>query len=407
MVRLAPGATEGRTLTAVGYHRVMFLGSDVLFERDLLRGRTVGLVCNPASVNARFVHVLTAAEAAGVRIGAIFGPQHGFRSDLQENMIESSHARDTRRGVPVYSLYSETREPTSAMLADLDALVIDLQDVGTRIYTFIYTMAHCLRAAAAHGLPVVVCDRPNPLGGIEVEGPMLEAGFESFVGLYPIPMRHGLTIGELARLFNEAFGIGAKLEVVAMRGWTRGAFYDETGLPWILPSPNLPTLESALVYPGTVLFEGTNVSEGRGTTRPFELVGAPWIDPEPFAAGMNDRRLPGVHFRPAIFEPTFHKHARTTCGGCQIHVNDRGTFRPVETGVALLEAFRFADPEAFEWRAPPYEYEHTIPPIDILYGSSQLRLGLEAGRSAADLVAGWTAGVQPFVDQRQSVLLYQ
>jgi len=384
----------------------MVLGSDVLFERDLLRGRTVGLVCNPASVNARFTHVLTAAEAAGVRVGAIFGPQHGFRSDVQENMIESAHARDARRGVPVYSLYSETREPTAAMLAGLDALVIDLQDVGTRIYTYIYTMAYCLKAAAAHALPVVVCDRPNPIGGIDVEGPMLEAGFESFVGLYPIPMRHGLTIGELARLFNERFGVGAKLEVVAMRGWTRGAFQTDAGLPWILPSPNLPTLDSALVYPGTVLFEGTNVSEGRGTTRPFELVGAPWVDPETFAAGMNGRGLPGVYFRPAIFEPTFHKHAHTTCGGCQIHVTDRATFRPVETGVALVEAFRLAGPESFAWRPPPYEYEHTIAPIDILYGSSELRLGLEAGRSAAELAAGWPTRLEPFLDQRESVLLY-
>ena len=256
------------------------LGSDVLFDRQLLKGRTVGLACNPASINARFEHIVDRAEAAGVRVGAIFGPQHGFRSDLQENMIESAHAEDARRRVPIYSLYSDTREPTAAMFEGLDALVIDLQDVGTRIYTYIYTMANCLRAAARHGLPVVVCDRPNPIGGIAVEGPMLEPGFESFVGQYPIPMRHGMTIGELARLFNEHFGIGAKLEVVAMEGWSREQFYDETGLPWVLPSPNIPTLESAIVYPGTVLFEGTNVSEGRGTTRPFELIAAPWVEPE-------------------------------------------------------------------------------------------------------------------------------
>jgi uncharacterized protein YbbC (DUF1343 family) len=232
----------------------------VLVAKGLLRGRTIGLVANPASVDADLRHVADRVAEAGVRIGALFGPQHGFRSDLQENMIESPHGRDARRRVPVYSLYSETREPTTAMLAGLDALVIDLQDVGTRIYTYIYTMAGCLRAATRHGLPVVVCDRPNPVGGAAVEGPILEPGFTSFVGEYPIPMRHGMTIGELARLFNDRFEIGAKLEVIAMTGWSRAQYGDETGVPWILPSPNLPTVDSAVVYPGTVLFEGTNVA---------------------------------------------------------------------------------------------------------------------------------------------------
>ena len=217
----------------------MTLGTEVLFERDLLRGRTIGLVSNPASVTATLDHVVDAAEAHGVRVGALFGPQHGFRSVAQENMIESPHAEDPRRHVPIYSLYSETRQPTAAMLAGLDALVIDLQDVGTRIYTYIYTMAACLRAAKTQGLPVVVCDRPNPISGDRVEGPMLDPAFASFVGEYPIPMRHGMTIGELARLFNDHFGIGAKLEVVAMRGWSRARYFDETGLTWVLPSPNM------------------------------------------------------------------------------------------------------------------------------------------------------------------------
>jgi uncharacterized protein YbbC (DUF1343 family) len=364
-------------------------------------------VVNPASVNAWFEHAVDRAERGGVRVGAIFGPQHGFRSDVQENMIESGHDEDRRRRVPIYSLYSETREPTAEMLAGLDALVIDLQDVGTRIYTYIYTMANCLRAAARHGLPVIVCDRPNPIGGVEVEGPMLETGFESFVGQFPIPMRHGMTIGELARLFNEAFGIGAKLEVVAMPGWTRDQFFDETGLPWVLPSPNLPTLESAIVYPGTVLFEGTNVSEGRGTTKPFELVGAPWVREDAFCAALNARNLPGVHFRPAMFEPTFHKHQKTLCGGCQIHVTDRRAFRSVETGVALVEAFRSADPPSFAWRQPPYEYEYTIPPIDILYGSAGLRTALEAGEHATAIAATWTEPIQGFLDLREGYLLYR
>jgi uncharacterized protein YbbC (DUF1343 family) len=273
----------------------VILGSDILFDRSLLRGRTIGLVCNPASVDTQFRHAIDRAELGGVRVGAIFGPQHGFRSDLQDNMIESPHGDDPARGVRVYSLYSETRIPTAEMLRGLDALVIDLQDVGTRIYTYIYTMANCLTAAAAHDLPVVVCDRPNPIGGTQVEGPMLLPGFTSFIGQYPIPMRHGMTIGELARLFNEHFGIGAKLEVIAMQGWSRDQYFDATGLPWVLPSPNLPTLDSAVVYPGAVLFEGTNVSEGRGTTKPFELIGAPWVTPEPFCDGLNGRGLPGVY----------------------------------------------------------------------------------------------------------------
>ena len=381
------------------------LGSDVLFDRQLLKGRTIGLVCNPSSIDARFTHVIDRADAAGVRVGAIFGPQHGFRSDLQENMIESPHGEDARRRVPVYSLYSETREPGAAMLAGLDALVIDLQDVGTRIYTYIYTMANCLKAARAHGVPVIVCDRPNPIGG-DVEGPMLRPGVGSFVGQFPIPMRHGMTIGELAQLFNDHFGIGAKLEVVAMDGWSRETYFDQTGLPFVLPSPNIPTLDSAIVYPGSVLFEGTNVSEGRGTNRPFELLGAPWVDAECFAAGMNARGLAGVHFRPAMFEPTFHKHTRTLCGGCQVHVTDRQAFRPVEVGVALLEAFRAASPDRFAWRDPPYEYEETIPPIDILYGSDELREGLQAGRAAADFARSWTPDVDAFLTLRQPFLLY-
>jgi uncharacterized protein YbbC (DUF1343 family) len=382
------------------------LGSDVLFDKQLLKGRTIGLVANPASIDASFRHVSERAEAGGVRIGALFGPQHGFRSDLQENMIESPHGQDARRRVPVYSLYSETREPTAAMLSGLDALVIDLQDVGTRIYTYIYTMANCLVGAKKHGVPVVVCDRPNPIDGVTVEGPMLVRGFESFVGQYEIPMRHGMTIGELARLFNEHFGIGAKLEVVAMQGWTRTQYFDTTGLAWVLPSPNIPTLESAVVYPGTVLLEGTNVSEGRGTTKPFEIVGAPWIDPEAYAADLNGRGLPGVAFRPALFEPTFHKHAATPCGGCQIHVTDRARFRAVETGVAIIDAARRAGPDRFAWRDPPYEYEYTIPPIDILYGSAALRDGLARGESVASLAKAAAEETRAFLPVRERFLLY-
>lgn len=384
------------------------LGTDVLFDGGLLKGRTIGLVCNPASVDARIRHVVDRAESGSVRIGALFGPQHGFRSDLQENMIETPHGQDDTRRVRVYSLYSDTREPDTEMLAGLDALVVDLQDVGTRIYTYVYTMANCLKAAGRHGLPVVVCDRPNPIGGNLVEGPVLEDGFQSFVGQYPIPMRHGMTIGELAILFNQHFGIGAKLEVVKMKGWSRSQYFDSTGLPWVLPSPNVPTLDTAIVFPGGVLLEGTNVSEGRGTTKPFELVGAPWVDrdPEGFAAGLNGLGLPGVYFRPAFFEPTFHKHEKTGCGGCQIHVTDRAAFRPVAAGVAVVEAFKRASSGQFEWRPPPYEYEYTKPPIDVLYGSAKLREGLDAGTPAAELVRAWEPDVQNFLPIRAKALLY-
>ena len=381
------------------------LGTDRLLASGRLEGRRVGIVCNPASIDRDLRHI-TDRLAAQARLTAIFGPQHGFRSDLQENMIETGHARDAVRRVPVYSLYSETREPTAEMLRDVEVLVVDLQDVGTRIYTYIYTMANCLVAAKKHGIPVIVCDRPNPIGGTAVEGPMLVRGFESFVGLYPLPMRHGMTIGELARLFNGAFGIGADLEVIAMEGWNRGMYFEATGIPFVLPSPNIPTLDSTIVYPGTVLFEGTNVSEGRGTTKPFELLGAPWVDAERFADGMNAVDLPGVRFRPAVIEPTFHKHAQTSCGGCQIHVLDRETFRPVEAGVALIAAFRAADPDRFRWRDPPYEYEPTLLPIDILAGSSELREQIERGVLARAIAASWDEPVDAFKQLRQRLLLY-
>jgi len=383
------------------------LGSDRLIASGRLTGRRVGIVSNPASVNGSFEHVVDRIGALpDVTVVALFGPQHGFRAHVQDNMIESAHDRDARRQVPVYSLYSETREPTAEMLAEVDLLVVDLQDVGARIYTFVYTMANCLRAAARHGVEVVVCDRPNPIGGQRVEGPVLMPGFESFVGLFPIPMRHGMTIGELARLFNEEFGIDAKLDIVAMQGWQREMYHDDTGLPWVMPSPNMPTLDTAVVYPGSVLFEGTMLSEGRGTTRPFEILGAPWIDAERIAARMNALGLPGVRFRPLVFEPTFQKHARQPCGGCQIHVIDRGAFTPVLTGVSLIGEFRRADPGRFAWRKPPYEYEHEKQPIDILAGSSALREQIEAGVAEREIAASWEPSVAAFLDIRQRYLLY-
>ena len=381
------------------------LGSDL--ARSQLAGLRIGLVCNPASIDSQFEHVIDRfGRDETVTIAALFGPQHGFRADVQDNMIETAHAREPRRRVPVYSLYSETREPTADMLRGIDALVIDLQDIGARIYTFIYTMANCLRAARRHRVPVLVCDRPNPIGGLQIEGPVLQRGFESFVGQFSIPMRHGMTIAELARLFNEHEQVGAELRVVPMEGWTREMYYDETSLPWVMPSPNMPTLDTAMTYPGTVLFEGTNVSEGRGTTRPFEIIGAPWVDPDALTDRLNASGLPGAHFRPVVFEPTFQKHARETCGGCQIHVLDRAAFRPVETGLALLTECRRADPTRFAWREPPYEYEHDRLPIDILAGSAQLRQQIDAGVPVRQIAQSWLAAVEAFAKVRQTFLLY-
>jgi uncharacterized protein YbbC (DUF1343 family) len=383
------------------------LGIDVLLDSRRLRGTRVGVVSNHASLDSRFRHVVDRIATAGdVTLGAIFGPQHGFRSDVQDNMIETPHAQDATRRVPVYSLYSETREPTVDMLKGLDALVIDLQDIGARIYTYIYTMANCLRACKRHGVHVIVCDRPNPIGGDDVEGASLRAGFESFVGQFAIPMRHGMTIGELARLFNEHFAIGASLEVVKMEGWTRRAYWDATGLPWVMPSPNIPTLDSAIVYPGTVLFEGTMLSEGRGTTRPFELLGAPWIDAERCADAMNALALPGIICRPAVFEPTFQKHAKKRCGGCQVHVVDRSVFRPVLTGVALIDMFRRFDTAQYTWREPPYEYERDKMPFDILAGSDELRRQIEAEMPLAEIADSWRADEQAFEKVRAAFLLY-
>ena len=385
----------------------MILGSERLLASTRLNGLCVGVVANPASIDGAFRHVLDrVATRDGVSLGAIFGPQHGFRSDLQDNMIETPHAEDRARQVPIYSLYSETREPTAEMLAGLDALVVDLQDIGARIYTFVYTMANCLRAARRHGLTVIVCDRPNPIGGIEVEGPTLERGFESFVGQFAIPMRHGMTIAELARLFNEHFGIGADLEVVTMEGWSRDQYWDETGLPWVMPSPNVPTDDTAVVYPGTVLFEGTMLSEGRGTTRPFELLGAPWIDAEPFAERMNGIGLAGAHFRPAVFEPTFQKHCKVTCGGCQLHVTDRPALRPVAVGASLIREFCDMRPDRFAWRQPPYEYEHDKMPIDILAGNATFRAQIEQQVPLDEIVGSWETGEAAFRKVRKDYLLY-
>ncbi len=376
-------------------------------ERHLLRGARVGLVCNQATVDHSLRHAADLMHAhPEVRLTALFGPQHGIRGDVQDNMVETAHGVDRQTGLPVHSLYSETREPTARMLADVDAIVVDLQDVGCRIYTFVYTMANCMRAARALGKRVIVCDRPNPIGGTGVEGNLLRPAFASFVGQFPIPTRHGMTAGELARLFNEAHGIGCDLTVVAMEGWTRAMWMDDHDAPWVIPSPNMPTLDTATVFPGTVHLEGTQMSEGRGTTRPFELVGAPHLDPEEYGRRLNALGLPGVFFRPTVFQPTFQKHAGRSCGGVQVHVLDRAGFAPVKAGVAVVKVAYEMDRDAFRWKQPPYEYVVDRNPFDVIAGTSALREAIEAGTSLEEIAGSWRADEEAFRGQRRRFLLY-
>jgi uncharacterized protein YbbC (DUF1343 family) len=346
----------------------------------------LGLVLHPASVTTDLRLSVDALLAAGYRLEALFGPQHGARGEKQDNMIESEHYADPVTGLPVHSLYSEVRKPTPEMLAGLDALLFDLQDVGVRVYTFIWTMALAMEACAEAGVRFVVLDRPNPVGGLVREGPVLSEGFESFVGLHPIPLRHGLTCGEVARWLNAERGIGCELEVIGTEGWRRWMHWADTGLPWVAPSPNLPTPDSCDVYPGMVLFEGTNLSEGRGTTKPFELFGAPFLEPDELLEAVGDTLGDGVTLRPCYFEPTFHKHAGTVCGGGQLHVTDRDAFRPVMAAVALLRAVKALAPDDFAWRQPPYEYEETLMPIDILWGNEGLRRGIDSGASVDEIL---------------------
>jgi uncharacterized protein YbbC (DUF1343 family) len=377
------------------------IGAEILLanSRSFLRGERVGLVVHPASVLPNLRHTADALmNEASSRLVALFGPQHGARGEKQDNMIESEHYRDPDTGLPVHSLYSETRRPTEHMLSDLDVLVFDLQDVGTRIYTFIYTMSYCMEACAEYGKRMIILDRPNPINGRQVEGNLLEPEFKSFVGRYPLPMRHGMTVGELARFFNAEFKIECDLSVVPMEGWKRA--------DWVQPSPNIPTLDSAVVYPGMVLVEGTRLSEGRGTTRPFELVGAPYIRPRDLAGRLNSQDLPGVQFRAAYFEPTSQKWSGQTCGGVQIHVQDRQVFEPYLTGIAVLTAIQALYPESFKWREPPYEYEDDKRPIEILSGSDRIPAQIESGISPAEIRSGWQSDVARFLRQREPYLLY-
>ena len=371
-----------------------------------LLGARLGLILHPASVTSELVLSVDALLDAGYGVEALFGPQHGARGEKQDNMIESEHYTDPVTGLPVHSLYSDVRKPTPEMLDGLDALVFDLQDVGVRVYTFVWTMALAMEACAEARIPFVVLDRPNPVGGTVREGPILRRGFESFVGLHPVPLRHGLTCGELARWLDRRRGIGCELEVVTCEGWERDMLWEDTGLPWVLPSPNLPTPDSCAVYPGMVLLEGTNLSEGRGTTRPFELFGAPWLDGRALADRVSDSAGPGVTLRPCSFQPTFQKHAGAVCHGAQLHVTDARAFRPVQAAVAILEACRTLAPDHFRWRQPPYEYEEKLLPIDILWGSDGLRRGIDGGASVDDVLGGVDDELETFADSVEPYLLY-
>ncbi|MCG6989458.1 MAG: DUF1343 domain-containing protein [Gemmatimonadetes bacterium] len=371
-----------------------------------LKDAAAGLILHPASVTAGLDAAADALLGAGFRLRSLFGPQHGARGEKQDNMVESAYYADPGTGLPVHSLYSDVRQPTAEMLTGIETLLFDLQDVGVRVYTFVWTMALAMEACARAGLRFVVLDRPNPVGGTVLEGPVLRAGFESFVGLHPVPLRHGLTVGELARWLNVERGIGCDLDVVPMEGWRRDMSWSETGLPWVLPSPNLPTPASCAVYPGMVLVEGTNLSEGRGTTKPFELVGAPWIDGRALALRMRAEELPGVSFRACSFEPTFQKHAGHRCGGVQIHVTDAAAFRPVRTAIALLRAARDLAPADFAWRMPPYEYEERLMPIDILWGHDGLRRGLDAEASVDEILGGVDRECATFAASTEAYRLY-
>ena len=374
----------------------------------VLRGKRLGLLANPASVDRAFEHsrIVIHQHCPG-QLKALFSPQHGFFADKQDNMIPSQDLADPVLDVPVFSLYGQTRTPTKSMMDHIDTLIIDLQDVGTRVYTFIYTMALCMQAARSHNKQIVVLDRPNPLGGNLIEGNCLQDECTSFVGMYPIPMRHGLTIGELALMFNDHFDIGCELTVVPMMGWTRAMLFQHTGLPWIPPSPNLPTPTSAIVYPGQVLWEGTNVSEGRGTTQPFEVFGAPFFDVGSLKKVLDDSGLPGIHLRPLAFEPTSNKWMGELCHGFQIHVVDPNLYRPYFVTLALLRAVLELHRDVFQWKLPPYEYEFEKLPFDLITGDPAVRIAIEGLESLEELSASWEDHLSGFEELRREYFLYE
>lgn len=384
------------------------LGIEKLIEHppSWLKGQRLGLLCNQASVDRNFVHSrdLIGATFPG-QLTCLFSPQHGFYSEKQDNMIESDHISDAS-GLAIYSLYGDTRKPDSSMFANLDVLLVDLPDVGTRVYTFMSTLAYCLEVAAAEGKKVVVLDRPNPIGGLHVEGNVLQDDCRSFVGLYSLPMRHGLTFGELALYFNSRLPQPAELSIVAMEGWQRKMLFPETGHPWVFPSPNLPTFHSALVYPGQVIWEGTNISEGRGTTLPFELFGAPYVRHDAFVARVRESLPGGCLLRPVCFEPTSNKWAGQPCVGFHLHVTDPETYKPYLTSLLFLQAFLELYPDHFQLKKPPYEYEYEKVPMDLILGDAKLLEKIRSGVNIVTLESEWQQGLDQYKQERQSSFLY-
>jgi uncharacterized protein YbbC (DUF1343 family) len=370
-------------------------------------GKRLGLLSNPASIDRRFCHARELIQRhIPAKLTALYSPQHGFFGAKQDNMIESENMIDPVLKLPVFSLYGHTRTPTKEMFEPIDILIIDLQDTGTRVYTFIYTMSYCLEAAKRFGKKVLVLDRPNPIGGIGTEGNLLAPDCSSFVGRYPIPMRHGLTLGELANLFNNHFGIGCDLEVIPMRNWSRAMYFQDTGLPWVPPSPNLPTPTSALVYPGQVLWEGTNISEGRGTTQPFELFGAPFIDTQKMLWMLGGPDLGGALLRETAFEPTSNKWKNQHCYGFQIHVTDALKYKPYITTLELLQAIIQRHQNRFQWKSPPYEYEFDRLPIDLIIGDEQIRRQIEKNKKIDEISEGWKAELDIFIKTSRKFHLY-
>ncbi|MCA0986931.1 exo-beta-N-acetylmuramidase NamZ family protein [Guptibacillus algicola] len=381
------------------------LGVEVLLdeEKQLIEGKNVGLITNPTGVDQELTSIVDRLHNdPDVNLTALYGPEHGVRGSAQAGEYVEYYT-DEQTGLPVYSLYGETRKPSPEMLEGIDVLLFDIQDVGTRFYTYIYTMAYAMEAAEENNIKFVVLDRPNPLGGEAVEGPVLNDEYSSFVGKYEIPLRHGMTVGELAKLFNNEFGIGADLTVVEMKNWDRDMYYDDTPLEWVLPSPNMPTLDTALVYPGAALIEGTNVSEGRGTTKPFELIGAPFINSTELASELNRLELPGVDFRAASYTPSFSKHAGKLTHGVQIHVTDKEEFKPVMTGLHLVKTIHDLYPADFEFRA---EYSNGISFFDYLVGNGWIRDAIKEGQSVEEMQEKWEEDLDDFKEVREDYLVY-
>jgi len=372
-----------------------------------LEGQRIGLLCNPASIDRSYCHAkdLIQQRFPG-RFTALFSPQHGFYSEKQDNMVESEDLIDPETGLTVFSLYGKSRVPTAAMLDRIDILLIDLQDAGTRVYTFATTISYCLETASEMDKPIILLDRPNPVNGIQIEGNQLKRSFASFVGRYPIPMRHGMTLGEYARYINAAHDIGCRLQVIPMDGWRRWMYFSDTDLPWIPPSPNLPTVQSAMVYPGQVILEGTNISEGRGTTTPFEVLGAPFIKPDKIAAFMGGYHFPGGVLRPVAFEPMFHKWQHEICSGFHLHITEPRVYNAYQTSLKLVQAVMYHHPEKFEWRAPPYEYEWEKLPIDLILGDAAIRERLERFEPVERIEADWQDDLTDFQEKIRPYLLY-